>query len=481
MYKQTLALRYLVILVITPITFFLFSCVDLIKKSVKCLPPPSEIADSFSKPTENLITDIYFDSTLSMQGFVQTHSFSYYQQTIPLLERPIINLGGQANFYKFGTIVREEKLPERSYRDADKPSFYTDQDLVSKTEIQKVIDKANNNHLTVIITDLFQEESDIEILSSKIKDKFINNNLAIGILAVKSQYKGVIYDVGRRKESFPYEQEDVANLRPFYLLALGKHSDIARYFDGLLQTEMSTFPVTKSLIISSQLTENFTPFSTVETSDIKGLNEVTGVLVDGANQGSNFKEFTVKNLPSHYFETEIPFKSLPNIMAYSQIKSVINPCLCQINQGSPNIANNINNNSPIVSSTTISALEINANFNDEAKSESTTKEENANQESSTEPVKPQSKNRDKINVKIKVFPEKLEPQSTNCFRLSLYASKNSLPDWVADWNMSVQQIEEWKKKGTPFDGSKTYNLSPFLQTILNTTKPKVADFYLFVK
>ncbi len=153
----------------------IFVCVFLAGGSCaskpKCLPPPS-LADSDSMPpaTANLSTDVFLDATISMQGFISDNSLSYYQQSIPMLERAIIKNGGRAAFYKFGTDIKE--LSGRSYGDADKKNFYTDSLINKKTLIEKVIERADSNHLTVIITDLFQEKSDINQLSEKIKTKF---------------------------------------------------------------------------------------------------------------------------------------------------------------------------------------------------------------------------------------------------------------------------------------------------------------------
>ena len=80
--------------------------------------------DLLTLPTDNLETDIFLDATLSMQGFISEGTFSFYQQTIPILERSVIKNNGKAHFYKFGTTIKE--LPERSYSEFDKKSFYTE-------------------------------------------------------------------------------------------------------------------------------------------------------------------------------------------------------------------------------------------------------------------------------------------------------------------------------------------------------------------
>ena len=200
-----------------------------------------ETKDTLLPPTENLQVDIYLDATLSMKGFTETDSFSYYQQTIPLLESSVINtLRGEKVFYKFGN--KSEVLKDRDFLQSQKPAFYADANFNTKTLIENVLENANPQNLTIVVTDLFQDNADVNQLSEKIKSKFITANLAVGILGIKSQFNGTVYDVGSNNYSFPYKTGDEATYRPFYILAFGSHSNIARYFDALEQDGIKKFP-----------------------------------------------------------------------------------------------------------------------------------------------------------------------------------------------------------------------------------------------
>lgn len=90
-----------------------------------------------------------------------------------------------------------------------------------------------------------------------------------------------------------------------------------------------------------------------------------------------------------------------------------------------------------------------------------------------------------ISLKINIAPEKLEENKTTAFHIILRPKQSSLPDWVNKWNMNDAEIEVWSKNKNQFDGTRTYNLHHFLQTLWTTTQnvrqPKVADFYLYIK
>src|SRR6266446_1861315 len=150
--------------------------------------PPRDPLGTLEPVSEGLQVDLFFDATLSMKGFVTPHTTTSYQLLVPMLERGVIEgwKGGKVTFNKFGDDIAP--LPGRSYLDAVREAFYEDSRLNRRTLIERVIDRASTNDLTVIITDLFQTNADINQLSEKLKQKFIANNLSIGIYAIRSQF-----------------------------------------------------------------------------------------------------------------------------------------------------------------------------------------------------------------------------------------------------------------------------------------------------
>lgn len=415
-----------------------------------------EQKDILPPPTENLEVDIFLDATLSMQGFTETDSFSYYQQTIPLLESSAINsLKGEKIFYKFGN--KSEVLNNRDFLQAQKPGFYTDKNFNTKTLIENVIENANPNNLTIIVTDLFQNNADVNQLSEKIKSKYISNNSAIGIMGIKSQFNGKVYDVGSNNYSFQYKNLDETKLRPFYLLAFGSYSNIEKYFNALEQDGIKGFPVKQRVILSSYLTQKPASYANAEVEDKKNINELSGTIVKNEQNLNNFGEFSVRK------ETEpaeihllLPFQKLPDIVNLSgELEQEINSFVCTINESAD--VNTQNKSSFAPQSSVNNAVNI--------------EEKNITPEG--------------IKLKIKVMPEKLESGEVNAFQIILRPQQASLPNWVDEWNMTDSDINPWIKNPEQFDGTKTYNLKHFLQTLWTTTqnvhKPKVAEFYLYIK
>lgn len=425
--------------------------------SKNCVPiHATDAKDALTMPTENLETDVFLDATLSMQGFVTEGSFSIFQQTIPILERAVIKNNGRIHFYKFGTEIKE--LPERSYSEFDKKSFYTDAELNRITSIEKVLEQSDTNHLTIIVTDLFQEKADINQLSEQIKKKFIGNGLAIGILGIKSQFDGTVYDVGTNNYSFKYTGSgESSSFRPFYLIAFGKHADIAGYFDTLITGEMSRFPVKERIIFSRFLTAKPTAFEGAKITETKGVNEVSGVLIKVENKDNIYKEFKLKdNIDVAFFSAQMPFQPLPNIVNFSeQFVDSVEAFNC------PNSDSNTAN------------TENKLTFASDAGNQSVLGIQSSMVENQ------------RINLKLEIPTKKLESETIYGFHIILRPKEYSLPKWINEWNMTGEQVEEWRKNPASFDGTKTYNLLPFLQTLWETTRqvhnPKVADFYIYLR
>src|SRR6267142_1707450 len=236
--------------------------------------PPRDALDTPAPASEGLKVDLFFDATLSMKGFVTAQTTTSYQLLVPMLERGVIEgwRGGEVTFYKFGDDIAP--LPGRSYLDAVKEAFYEDSRLNRRTLIERVIDRASTDHLTVIITDLFQTNADINQLSEKLKQKFITNNLSIGVYAIRSQFAGAIYDIGPNAYSFPYTTKGNEG-RPFYLLTFGKYSDVAHYFGVLDASGLNAVAEKHKLIFSRYLTSQPLAFARTRLKTADKISEIS--------------------------------------------------------------------------------------------------------------------------------------------------------------------------------------------------------------
>jgi len=437
------------ILIIASLAFF-GGC----RKQVCDPPPKDDVAYAMPSPSANAPTvDVYFDSTLSMKGFVASGTTSNFQQAIPILESAVISrwAGGGTQFFKFGTKI--EALPGRSYLDAVKPQFYEDRDYNTLTLIENVVDSAKPDHLTVIVTDLFQNNSDVNQLSEKIKKKYVAQALAVGVLGLRSEFEGPVYDVGPDKYSFEHHSgSDQKKFRPFYLLVLGSHADIAKYFDALAYGGFNKFPSElQQRVIFSPFVAS--PLANFESAPILKATKIarqdSGTLVRNASKDPRIEEFKiVGSTDVASFTTELRYYPLPYVVSTSDsLDPEVTSWKCGDKSGMQETAEGKN------ALTIIAKTALNEN-----------------------PI---------IHLDAKIDPKLLPSDGIYAFRVVLRPHEYSLPAWIADWNMKAELIDYWHNTPSEFDGSKTYNLENFLRTlwgaVLDAHRPKSAVLYIYVK
>jgi hypothetical protein len=421
-------------------------------------PPPEDERVELGPVSDALKVDLFFDATLSMKGFVLTETTSSYQQAVPLLERGVIEgwNGGQATFYKFGDDIAP--LPGRKYLNAAKPTFYGDSKYNKKTLIERVIEQAEPEHLTVIVTDLFQDNADVNQLSERLKQKFIAHDLAVGVYAVRSQFAGRVYDVGPDNYSFDYKSGDNSEkYRPFYLLAFGSHADIAHYFDVLAAGGLGGPPESNVIIFSRHLIARPASFYGAKLKSADKISEVSASnLLSGAYKGDRVKAFKISSGKAlAKFGLELPYNAaLANVMRHG-------------GELTPEVS--------AWKGEDTGAAELKLVENPQA--------QKAIQVSAQ--LLPQEGPFSALDLRAELKVAELPAGGVYRYRVQLRPSRYALPDWVAAWNMRDDDIKAWHLRPQAFDGSKTYNLENFLGTlqgaVLSTTPPEVCDVYFYIR
>lgn len=442
----------LIIILLILFVLLSFGC----QRKVCNLPPPNSNVE-YPPVSNSLNVDVYLDATLSMKGFIVPEATSYYQQTLPLLESSVERgwPGGQVSFYKFGTKINA--LSNRQHLDAVHPNFYSDSDYNLKTYIENVIDAANTSNLTIIVTDLFQDKVDVNLLTGKLKDKYVSQRLAVGVVGIKSEFKGSVYDVGQNNYSFDYEShnDDPASFRPFYLIALGKHADIEHYFDVLYKSGLQNFPVKESIILSPFLSARLASFENAKITSANKIVEVGGLIPIGAKD-TRIKQFRIRGLPqTASFAADLQYQPLNHVIESApELVSEVRSWKCEESAGKnrSHEPESLIENSEAQRAFNIKSARVTANS---------------------------------VQIEANVVPAALPGDAIYCFEVILRPSGYRMPDWISQWDMDAKQIEEWKKNPKKFQGWTTFNLKYFLdniwETIVQSHGPKVADLYCYIQ
>ena len=248
------------ILLIICAALFLVGCGN----EIQTVPPlPGTLPNALTAP-EKIDTDIYFDATVSMKGFTTLAAGNVYL-TLPDLLGDLGGAMGETNFFSFGEQIHP--LDRASYRKLTTPEVYTE----PITAVANVIDRADVNHLSIIVTDLFESESDWSNVTQKLREKFFANHLAVAVIGIKNSFNGEIFDVGLNAAKFSYNSWDNPDrFRPFYLLVMGRDDFVKNFLRKF--NERQTLPNdTGYLLLSENLTENPSDFSSFELSDVENF------------------------------------------------------------------------------------------------------------------------------------------------------------------------------------------------------------------
>ena len=397
---------------------------------IQSVPPlPGTLPEILSAP-EKIDSDIYFDATVSMKGFTTLAAGNVYL-TLPDLLVDMCGAMGETKFFSFGEQIHP--LDRTNYRRLTAPEVYVE----PITAVANVIDRADPNHLSIIVTDLFESESDWALVTQKLREKFFAAHSTVAVIGIRNSFQGEIFDVGLNAAKFNYNSFDDPNrYRPFYLLVLGR-DDVIKNFLRKFNEKQILPNDTGYLLLAENLSETPADFSNFKLGDVENFFSDNTLGLD-----SRVKEFGLDN-----------FSEAASFMISWEYRPPLGAC-------------------PIDFSEVDTAVEI---F------------------SADEEWIPLEKNDVRVNllkderqseiflVKVSLTPEKsLAEGKLNFVRIKILPKENGLrlPAWVEEWSVNVDGSAKI------FDGSKTLNLTRILgslkDSIFSASRPALLQINFVV-
>lgn len=244
----------------------LTSCQKTPQEQLSCNIDSIQALVSGENTPNKLDVSFNIDGSDSMLGYV-TISSNNYSKALELLANAVINTNNVNVEYKR---IGDDKTLTRDNirRDATSRIFYDGNEATYKavsSPIQTAITPAleGKDKLTIIVTDLEGDDGGkiAEVLAQNYLNKEEKNqNYTVGIWAVKSEFNGMIYDPNTGKSKFSYTTKGKSSegFRPFYVLFIGKYDQIATYFNELKKldtaiqndSKMFIFP-TKNILLQN--------------------------------------------------------------------------------------------------------------------------------------------------------------------------------------------------------------------------------------
>ncbi|MEJ7769037.1 MAG: hypothetical protein WKF89_14565, partial [Chitinophagaceae bacterium] len=227
------------------IIFLLCSCKE--EPDIEWNFSKSEITGNRLPNSEKLSVDIYLDVTTSMKGFVSQQATDY-SRLLEDIEATCQNVWKNTDikFYKFGRTVapisRNEFVSGKT-----SPDIYSDPQLSTQTNFAEAVKKTNPKRVSILITDFFYNNNDVNLVVSSIKNFAFQKGVEAGVIGLNSLFNGVVGDV--------HPPVSVKGSRPLYVLVFGDKQNITQFFNTLKNK-----PYIKSnqyLLITDRPTESF--------------------------------------------------------------------------------------------------------------------------------------------------------------------------------------------------------------------------------
>ena len=419
--------KFFVSLLAFYVSLFLVGCGN----RIETVPPlPGTLPNALTAP-EKVDTDIYFDATVSMKGFTKLAAGNVYL-TLPDLLGDLCGAAGEVKFFKFGEQIHA--LDGRSYRQFTTPEVYNE----PITAVANVVDRADTSHLSIIVTDLFESDSDWSNVTQKLREKFFANHLAVAVIGIRNSFYGEIFDVGLNAAKFNYNSWDNPDrYRPFYLLIMGRDDVVKNFLRKF--NERQTLPNdTGYLLLSENLTETASDFSnfTIEEQENFYSDDTLGL-------DSRVKEFGLDKFSGaasfiFSWKYEPPLGACP--LDLSEVDTAIEIFSVDGEEWTPLDKNDVR----------VRLMKI-------------------------------DKRPENLFVKIALTPEQsLAEGKLNFVRIKVMPTERGykLPAWVEHWSVNVDGSAK------NFDGSKTVNLTRVLgslkDSVFATSRPVLMNINFVV-
>jgi hypothetical protein len=173
---------------------------------------------------------LVIDGSMSMLGYVKTPN-SKYSQTLDLLDTVLLAQQSKINYFRLEADLKP--MQRAGVVEAQKPGFYT----ATSSPIAKALDagvktgkgdKAEEDRLVAIVTDLQPDRGDVNLIGKQILDRYLKKDrYAVAIWGIKSEFDGKVYPPDNAP-AFEYatKGKGTEKGRPFYVLIAGPQATI---------------------------------------------------------------------------------------------------------------------------------------------------------------------------------------------------------------------------------------------------------------
>ena len=190
-------------------------------------------------PDLALDVDILIDGTTSMSGYAVAGE-SVFNRFVEELEAAIRSGSKQSKiaFFKFGTSIKPIGRDVAILRKA--PAFFAEPGIFEQTRLEDAVANVAPTKDRILLTDLFQNEGDVNKVVAALKEKCFDKNLDVGILMVKSEFDGMVYDAKVPPYRYVTKSDRPETHRAFFAIFVGDADRFVRIYRALKSTRVAS-------------------------------------------------------------------------------------------------------------------------------------------------------------------------------------------------------------------------------------------------
>lgn len=478
--------------------------------------------ETSSKETENILqeekladtVDVYLDTTPSMVGYLglkenqeawATRAVKEaYGILVPKTNYVVAGLkiddliavhwaGASRNFYRFDVALgklknRKDLMDSFMFYNFYNRSYYADKlrteqldqgDLEPVVEIKKwfgsnteedyrytenylseTITELNPEHLSIVITDLYELGDDTGSLYEAIADAIIQSDNVVSLIGIQSQFAGTIYDLNDQQAKVVYGVNNFAanptaeeiRFHPFYVMVFGDEYNVNKFTEKLTEQLKESFA-------ENQIQNMLFSYE----NQITGFDDYSFISDRLDSQGSILYDRTVRFtaedgnlLPSGFQAYKISRKNYNDSSELTQVFQVQDEILkTYLLERTPEEIE--------ASLTEVSCMMPDTGQFGDAQIRSGT----------LEVTSVDWNDAGEFTVKIKLHNVNELEKRLYRFQICLTCSpeERTIEPWIFEWDLDKSRMSEWLDNPDSFPGDKTNNLKETVQLLMKKTEP----------
>ncbi len=302
------------------------------RQLISCDVPELPEANLKLKQTDNINLAVHLDGTVSMLGYVKPAN-SQYKKLLGALDSVSASrwVKQPPQYSRFGTI--NPSIDRNTFLQAQLANFYQSGAGYEASQIEKIIASPTDQSVSLIVTDLYQKNADVQLVQAQLTEKYLSKGYAIGVLGIKSEFEGTIFDVGPNNQQFTYSTrgKKPEQLHPFYVLILGSHGNVSLFYQRLLENGLGDVPHQFSIFFPNPVNKVATldlstePETLRELKGVKILNDGKSVVRVKDREPLQLLMATKKKDSAINFNATMSLSILPHVLSVKEDSIEIKP------------------------------------------------------------------------------------------------------------------------------------------------------------